>query len=208
MNTNDNSKLFNNLNLDPIAEVERILGKTSLDNDEMMLAAGLMAIKSQEQNNLLTQIGDVSSDITWESLKSTLKSYGFKFGYVNSFTPYENREEEEIIAYREDGLIVYVNSYSGDSLNSGNIYFEATPKEGYDIKDVYYKVGEIHASGGMSNDKTYCDFHFDIRDGMMWRIAEVCKVANLVPTWKYENKFLWFVNYEEDKVDGYNYKNV
>jgi hypothetical protein len=143
---------------------------------------------------------------SWTDFLKVLESNGFKIGYHNTFLD-EGKTESELIAYHPMGVIVYANSFRGN-MNHGTAYLEATPKTNDEdaIKDLFMAVhsGGLHDSG----DVTFIDSSWDIRGGLMSEINIIESVGDIVPSWRDNKRFLWFVNYTEDDVEGYDYKKI
>ena len=201
------------LNKDSIAKSEKLFGGkhwSQFSRGENMVTL----LNCIEDNALkaehLKNINDTYSGMYWDCFKNLLKERGFVNGYTYEFD-YPNYgfpcKEEAIIFYHPTkGLVLWAESFNEKtSVNGGTLYGEikANDKEGAKI------IYEWLSSGGhlKDTDMVYETSH-DVREGLFSKLDTLETGGKFLNRWINKNKFLWFVDYVEDKVKGYSYKDI
>jgi hypothetical protein len=47
-----------------------------------------------------------------------------------------------------------------------------------------------------------------VREGLFSKLDELESVGKFLSLWTNQNRFLWFLDYNESKIDGYDYKKI
>ena len=206
-----NETTRNILNFDPVATAEALIGKRHEDWDietDGMATLGLAMATNQAKREHLESIGDTHFGITWQTFIEIAKAYGFKSGYCQKFTGIgwsDNGVEEEIIFFHEEkGLILYAESYDGNSVNSAKVYGEVKINDGkLERKQWDALNGCSHSSNG--NDTM--SFNVDVREGFRFHLDTLSKAFEFSKSWT-KIPFLWFINYRDTKEKKYSYEEI
>jgi hypothetical protein len=194
-----NNEINNLLSFDPIAQTEKIFGKKhwsqfTKDEDRFALKA-----------NILKAANDTYFSIAWDEFKNLLKFYGFIDGLTYEFD-YEQRKEEAIIHYHPTkGLLIFATSWGKQSINSGNLYGEIKAKSKEDCKTIFRWLS---TGGCIDQENMIYETQQDVREGLFSKLNELETAGDFLNKWTNKNRFLWFVDYAEDKVPGYDYKAI
>ena len=196
--------------MDPVEMMEKKLGKrwdqfTEAEQMQMLMFSANIFEAQREANELA---GDTSMRTSFESAEQMLISLGFQLGWMKwRDSPKWGYREKETIYCRPDGLVVYMETYHGTSLNEIDLFGEIKPN--FEIKDYYYNASLICSGGGSYGmypsgmdipvEKKNIEFSADCRNGLRRRIQSIADVGTLIPIWENTSKFLWFLNYDEEK---------
>ena len=135
-----------------------------------------------------------------------VEAVGFKVAYHNTFEGTssvfheESYQEEEYIFYREDGYVMYAESYCGGTSSSkiytAKLYYEASRHHKEGIGRLIPCEGKLK----MWND--------DVRENFLRQLGYIPLLKTVNPVWTSKNPFLWFVNYMEKRAEGNDYKEI
>lgn len=199
----------NILTKDSLAESERILGKTHYSefNDfENGFAFSKLIYDNKKKTNHLKSIGDTHWGMKWNEFKDLIRKHGFVVGLEYDFK-YESGTEEAIIYYHPTkGLIIFTTSYGQkDSINGGNLYGEIKANSEEDCQTVWRWM----STGGYikDSDMVYETSH-DVREGLFAKLDTLETAGKFLNKWINKDRFLWFADYAETKIDGYDYKKI
>lgn len=188
------------LRYDPIAEAEKITGKSHWSNfseDDNMLALLMNMQHANRKEDVLKNSKDTYFSMSWDYLINVLAGNGFKLGTEWNFIDdqWERiNNEKAVIYYREDGVVVYAESYNnGTSVNGGNCYYELEMKENTD-KNEFYCL--IHTGCWYGENKI--ENELDIREGLIHELKKAELHGNFIKKWK-NRKHLWILDYMESK---------
>lgn len=200
MNTNEILKH------DTLASTEKAVGKhwSEFNHKESGMAM-LDAMRDSElRASHLKEINDTYFTMTWKWFKDRLIEGGFSVG-LSYDLPYEDAIEEAIIYYhKEKGLILWSQSFNDrTSVNGGTCYGEIKARS----KDKMENIFQWMSTGGRQTDYIW-KTSFDIREGMFHRIKQMEKDGDFLPRWTNSNRFLWFVDWNEQKIKDYDYKKI
>lgn len=176
-------------------------------------------IKIEQQTNRTAQRGvtmskhtktpwevneDTHFSMLWDDFKKKLIDYGFKVG-LSYDLPYEDIIEEAIIYYHpEKGLILWSQSFSNrTSVCEGTCYGKIKARQ----QGVTHNIFKWMSTGGFE-DSFICATSFDVREGMFHRIKQMEKDGDFLSQWTDKDRFLWFVDWNESKIEGYDYKKI
>lgn len=197
---------------DTIAETEKVFGDkhwSEFSDLENLLMLGRAIEDNKRKAEHLKSIGDINYKTTWDEFKNMLVSYGFKEGLSYPLNTHDYGDgttiEEAIIYYHlEKGLILWATSYwNRSTINSGNCYCELKSKGGKENKNTLYQW----LSSGCVRDNV-CESSFDIREGMFYRLEMLESAGVFQSKWSIKNRFMWFVDWNEKEVEGYDYKKI
>jgi hypothetical protein len=201
------------LTTDPIGDTEKMFGGKhwSEFNDGESLISILNVMKDGNlKEKHLKNINDTYFGMSWQYLKDLLKENGFINGYSYEvkYTCYSSTTDEEMIIYYhpEKGLVVWAESYSNKtSVNRGTLYGEikANNEEDATIIRKWMSTG-----GFIDRDELIHTTAHDIREGLFSKIDTLETGGTFLTKWTKKDRFLWFVDYIETKVEGYDYEQI
>lgn len=207
------------LNHDDISKVEKELGKhwSEFDNFEnaYMLFSGIEHNKRKAEH--LKSINDTYFSMSWEYFINLIKEYGFVEGLTYKFKHEYCKEiidEQAVIYYHPSkGLVIWAETYGGNSVNSGTLYGMIKNIEDWktlskSLNQCSHGSSAYYNSEGQMMQKECIDFSKDIREGLIYTLNNIESVTEFMPVWKDMKPFLWFVDYMESKEPGYNYKEI
>lgn len=216
-----NSETENILRQDSLYESEKMLGNKHW-SEFNEIEQGLSMLKffddNQKKKDHLESIGDTYWGIKWDTFINLIETNGFKTAlrYDFEYNGFSKPSIEEAILYYhpQKGLIIWAESFGGkDHINGGKLYGEVYMKEEM-WQDITKVLTSSHGSFAYWDKESNIDvykeqvyFNFDIREGLIHNINKVEEVIPFAPVWK-DTQFLWFVDYVEDKVPGYDYKEI
>lgn len=202
-----NNEIERALNFDPIAEAEKVTGKghwSGFDSADNSLALLMGITSNANKKDLLAQANDTYFGMSWSYFIDQLFSRGFKLGTAWRFTDDkygEIHEEVAVIYYREDGILIFAESYSNaTSVNSGKCWYELEfSDEANSTGDAFRRIirtGGMHAEKKLNNQ-------IDIREGLFHKLETAAECGKFIPVWEH-NTFLWISDYVESRlISGY-----
>lgn len=201
------------LEKDSIADTERILGDkhwSKFNNLENAFSIGNIIRDNEIKEEHLKSLKDTYFSMSWRYFKNLIQEKGFVNGYTYEID-YDNwgnpRKEEAIIYYHpQKGLIIWATSYnSKTTVNGGNLYGEIKSNSKEDEKVIWRWL----SSGGCTNAKEMIwKTSHDIREGLFSKLDTLESAGEFLNKWTNKDTFLWFVDYAEDKLEGYDYKKI
>jgi hypothetical protein len=212
------------LNKDSLAETEKIFGgKDYHDFNEFEQAVSL--INFMQDNKIkeehLKSIGDTYFGMKWNDFKELLKRYGFQEGLSYNFIndSFGNKHNEEAILYyhKEKGLILWATTYGEDSINGGTVYGQVKINKEDDYKDLYKVLNCTHDSFGWYDRESRTEglkdavyFNMDVREGLIYKLENINKVAEFASQWTVENHSkkprMYLYDFIEDDQEGFSFK--
>lgn len=188
------------LRYDPIAEAEKITGKghwSNFSEDDNMLALLMNIQHANRKEDILKSSKDTYFSMSWDYLIDILQKNEFELGTEWSFVDDQwgkINNEKAAIYYREDGVVVYAESYNnGTSVNSGKCYYELELKEDVNKNEVFCL---IHT--GCWYDENKIENELDIREGLIHELNKAARYGNFIRKWENRNH-LWILDYMESK---------
>lgn len=193
------------LSLDPIYEMEKAAGKHHDDfsQDEMGNVILFNLFSNEMKTTVLKHAGDTYFNISWKDFILLIENHGFKNALEYRFTYNDFGEDETgqaVLYYREDGLIIWATSYH-NKLNGGTLYGELIKNQETPLMNLPDYSGGFYKNNRLS-------FTTDVREGLFRFIERMEENGVFAPVWGEKNRFLWFVDYKEEKEPGYDYKKI
>jgi len=196
------------LKRDSIQETENLLGKDYHDfngseNALMMLS---FMVDNQVKENHLKSIGDTWFNMPWSEFKKKLEDYGFVLGLQYDIKHDDQIDEVVIYYHKEKGLVIFADSYfNKKDVNGGELYGEIRANSEQDKQDIWLNL----SSGGMSHyDNMVFETSHDVREGLFFKLSKLETSGKFLSQWLNKDRFLYFVDYVENKVEGYDYKKL
>lgn len=209
------SKTENILMKDSLGETEKMLGGkhwSQFDDFENGLVFVSLARDNKIKKDHLKSLGDTYWGMTWYEFKNLIKERGFVEGYSyeleyrGKYDSHSTNEEIIIYYHPEKGLIIYAESFSNKtSINGGTLYGEI---QAYD-KEREPVIWKWLSTGGCRDvEKGIFATSHDIREGLFSKLDTLESAGRFLNRWTDKKRFLWFVDYMEDDVEGYDYKEI
>ena len=193
---------------DAIAETEKAFGKhwNEFDDAENMFMLSHFVASNERKGDYLASIGDTYFRMSWDDFKNLLIRKGFVSaleydinhdGDINQFIIYYNPIK---------GLIVTAGSYwNNSSINGGTLYGEIQANDESDVRDIFTW---INTGGCIDTEKLIFETSHDVREGLFSRLDALETAGKFLPVWTNKNRFLWFLDYTETKIEDYDYKQI
>lgn len=120
--TNDELSIL--MKQDPVATAEKLTGQkvTTEPNLPGIFALQLSMEKGKRMKSLLAERGDVWSGMNVDDYRSVIEAHGFELVYSSSFAGNGGEERHFIYAHRE-GLLLSMDTYAGERVNGGKVYY-------------------------------------------------------------------------------------
>lgn len=194
------------LSVDPLADAERVTGKSYKEDKGTMALGFLMHLDhSAKKDAALKQADD-----SWFSmdLAQTLSLYddmGFEEVLCDTFAgrTYEDEPtatETYRILWHPKGILATVESYRGAGRNAAKIYYNV------DITgstDWHHATSSGSIARSVTDRKVWVGDH-DAREGVRRAIERLGEVGEFLPVWV-KRPFLWFLTYTDTDEVGYDY---
>ncbi len=219
----------NAINLDGLALAEKITG-VSYKGCELTQSLGMSLFftnnKIKKEN--LQKLGDTHFGMTFDDFISLIESKGFIKVYEEEFPNPHSDEKvimEKLVVYWKDGILLDATSH-WDNLNGGSIHFNWEPKPNLEKYTALNGCSNGPIIIGKTEPKPYFnkftnetemrteniysnarDGSYDVREGLFLKISDLQEQGKFVSPW-IEPPFLYLVNYNENKVEGYDYKKI
>lgn len=195
------------LRKDSLMESEKMFGDKHWSQFNEVEQAFSM-LKSMSDNEAkrehLKNINDTYWGMHWNEFKDLIKEYGFVKGLEYDLK-HNNGIDEIIIYYHpQKGLILYAESYWGkESISGGNLYGEIQANSKEDCKIIWRWLS---TGGCINSDKMIYETSHDVREGLFSKLQTLESAGKFLSKWTKKNRFLWFVDYVENKQKDYDYK--
>jgi hypothetical protein len=194
------------LRTDPLADAERLTGKSYKDDESTMALGFLMHLGHSERKATALQ----QADDSWfsMSLADTLALYdrlGFKEVLCDEFVGRTYSDEPAPtetfrVLWNPKGILAKVESYGGIGRNSTTIFYNVR------VRNVQDRTWGYCISSGRLHDDVYVGYH-DAREGVRRAIERWEEVGDFLPVWV-ERPFLWLLTYTDSDVEGYDYEAI
>ncbi len=193
-----NKELNDALQYDPLAQAEKICGKSYKEDESVAWLGMAMQMEHNDRiSALLKQNRDTCYRNTLEEQIAVFEDMGFRLLICE---PIEGTKDKWRIFWRA-GVLLFCDSYSGDkSLNSGKIYFNyCGPREAM-IQCSNGYAGKVDGENVYSGSK-------DVREGLRHCLDTMTESGKLLEKWV-EKPFLWLLHYMDTKIEGYDYNEI
>lgn len=192
------------LRTDPLAEAEKLTGKSYKDDEETAAMGLLMHMaNARRRNHLMEANGDSTFRSREEDYIRIIESIGFEKVWMDVF---EGRvtKEREYIFHNPAGFLLYFNTYTwevGDcNVNRAEIFFNWKSN---DAKNLFPNA----CSGGLNDDLVFCG-NMDAREAVIHNVTKLLRTGQMHTPIDRKRTWIWFVNYIESSVEGYDHKAI
>jgi hypothetical protein len=209
-----NNKTESVLMKDSLGETEKILGGkhwSEFNDFENGLAFVSFAKDNKIKKDHLQSIGDTYWGMTWDEFKDLIKERGFIEGYSYEieYKGWSEPIQEEMCIYYhpEKGLIIWAESFNNKTtINGGTLYGEIQAYEGEENRHTIFRW--LSTGGCRDAEKGIYTTSHDIREGLFSKLDTLESAGKFLNRWTDKKRFLWFVDYNEEDIEGYNYKSI
>jgi hypothetical protein len=205
MKTNNSDReLDKRLRFDAIQSAEDLTGLDSHKTDlPVWLGMMLMQANGKRKAELLTANLDSTFHSKLDYYEKVLAAEGFE-KVLEMDIPHDPTHEREyqdryFIYWHPDGLLLSFDSYGGDSVNGGNIYFNFKS----DDPSEFWKLQLPVSGGGHSGIVD----SIDCREAIRYYLGQMRAHGTFLNPWEHR-PFLWLLHYMDTKTEGYDYKAI
>lgn len=198
------NELKSRLAMDALQVAEDLTG-TSYKEDEstVWLGMALAQENGKRKAELLTAQLDSTFSSTLDYYEKVLAAEGFSKVFEMEI-PNDPADENEyhdryFIYWHPDGLLLSFDSYFGNSVNGGHIYFNFRPT---DVKE--FRNLQLPVSGGCPAG--LCE-SIDCREAIRYYLGKMRENGSFLHVWE-KRPFLWLLHYMDTKTEGYDYKAI
>jgi hypothetical protein len=150
-----------------------------------------------EKAKPLSERDDTFYGMQMDVYRAIIEAYGFELVLE---TPFQGRnvEERHFVYAHRDGLLLSMDSYDGERVNGGNVYY--TWRKNADVKDTHHLT-----SSGRYLDRgvyTLWEGSHDCREAIVHNLNSLRAEGLFVTPWP-QRPFLWLLHYMNTQADGY-----
>lgn len=195
------------LAVDPLAEAERITGVSykdekrgkGLDNPAAALGLILLQTNAAAKEKVLRETGDTVFSNELPRYQSIIEKYGFENVLADHWLSRWGHDETYFTYAHRKGLLLAFDTFNGKSVNGGKVYYNWRPAS-------MEVMSGATSSGGLTKDGVWVGDH-DCREALIHNLTKLDNRGEFVCPWA-KRGFLWLLNFDEPKVEGYDYKAI
>jgi hypothetical protein len=204
-----NTKTEEILTHDSLYESEKIFGNkhwSEFNEFEQAFSMFKFMEDNQRKEDHLKSINDTYFNMGWTEFKSLIKEHGFIPALEYDVKHDEYIDEFIIYYHTSKGLVICADSYfNKQDINGGNLYGEIQANS----KEDEHTIWRWLSTGGCINsEKSIWTTQHDVREGLFSKLQTLESAGTFLPKWTKKDRFLWFVDYTENKVPGYDYEKI
>ena len=183
--------------VDPFAVAEGIAGVRYRDSKiTTALGMGLHMALVKDKRAVLQASDDTHFGSKLNEYIRILQSEGFEQILDIPFCGRNNKGEHFFVFYHADGILLCFDTYEGNTINSGNFYYNWIPKDNLEYKD-YHHV--LSSSGVHEYDGQLVRIgSHDCRESLRQKLSGLRKYGTFVNVWV-RQPFLWLLHYMDTK---------
>jgi hypothetical protein len=188
---------------DPLESALNITGAENVsDRKTSALGFLLMQENRKERDALLMERGDTLFNNKLDRYITIIESVDFENVFELPFVvnDYDNkpRDETYFVYARRDGLVLSFDTFHGDEVNGGNLYYQWEPRG-------KFEHGSHLSSGGLCRDESrhvWIGSH-DAREGLLRIIDMLSAKGNFLNPWLTEkqSQSLWLLHHGDTTGD-------
>jgi hypothetical protein len=188
------------LKRDTLDEAEKIVGP---GDDATKLGIVMMQQLAQEKEDALSVLGDTHFSMSYAGAQQLFERNGFDKVYHETHNYAEDVFE---IWWHPAGLLLTSESFEMNHrfvVNKIQVYYNWVPTS-LDGAYQYTSSGEYEE---MADGTMVWAGYYDGREGLLTHLKQLREHGHFLANW-FHQPFLWLLNYEEPKVEGYDYKAI
>lgn len=205
------------LHNDPLANAEKLTGKSYKDDDSTSNIGFMMSIHdNMVKDKALKSIGDTVFSMDWLAYCEMIETFGFGL-MINDSSP-DGGESLRVYYHEQDGILLCADSFQGNR-NAASAYYNwrpnLKPKEEWKDPDVaelvnfhsvtssgsfYYPGKEDMIQSDPPLEEIVWTGNHDAREALSFNMRRLRELGTFVPIWK-KQPYLWLVGHweKEDK---------
>jgi hypothetical protein len=197
IDTDRDGALLKLLARDPLAEAEQSFGVdhwSQFDSAQQGMSLLLAMDLNKKKSDALGAADDTQFSNPLDRYCRIVSEEGFSLVYREPFTCDGKRDSLNVF-WHPDGILLEFDTYGGDRVNSGHLYYNWKPKN----PEEWRTCGSVLSSGGWrskSRDAAMSDWvwagYHDCREALRLRLRELRRLGTFVSPWQYDPMFnLW-----------------
>lgn len=198
-----NEELEEALRFDPLAEAERITGKSYKESADTASLGLLLTQQQGERTDALLFLNrDTRFNATLEEQLDVIKDLGFqKLAEGEIPTNVKEKPGDKWMIFWHRGVLLFLDTYfEGKTLNSGKVYLNyCGPRTALNRSSSGW-AGEIEG-------ESVWDASYDIREGLRNYLEGIEAQGTILEKW-IKPPFLWLLHYADTRVEGYDHKAI
>ena len=193
----DDDMLREIVNFSSTQTADDFVGESGEISESLSLRLHLETLGMREQ--ILGSTGDVHRGVSYAQYLSIAHEEGFDTVLEDLFESEWGSSERYTILWRQDGLLLVLESYESHSVNSAILYFNFEPND-------VSRSGQIHDLTGsiIPWASLVIDGRADVRDGLRLKLRTLPQHGNFLPQWVHD-PHLWLIHYGEARSEGGDY---
>jgi hypothetical protein len=193
------------LKTDPLGDAEKITGKDYHDAETTAIGFGILREVSAKKTAILWMNDDTLFRNKLDRYVEIIEKNGFEQVLDIPFLREDRICTEHLFVYANttDGLLLVFDTYMGDDVSGGSIYYNWIPNEGVEIFDfissgfVFKKSREHY-----DDDIRILAGSHDCREALIYNMQQLRANGTFLTTWD-EHKTLWLIHHGDNKYDCY-----
>ncbi len=197
------------LEFDPIAEAERITGRSYKEDASVTALGVLIGMQHREKVDaeLFLNRDTNSYQQTCDEFCATVEDVGFQKVLEDPFTDPHSGRPELLRIYWMPGFLAFFTSFHGRA-NDAKIYFDFVPNEDGEFN---HRALNQCSHGGTKSFRDggapRFECSYDFRQGLRNKIEQLRKCGTIPEKWE-DVPFLWLCDYAQTEEEGYDYKAI
>ena len=213
--TNNNEELETRLAFDALNAAEKITGRSINDGDRPAgeIASMLLQENEDRKRELLLINNDTTFFDTLEHFTAVILDMGFDLALREDFISDSsldgrNKGQESFYIYaHRDGMLLAFDTFWGDKMNGGHLYYNWVPNS----------VNDRSGAAGIGSFKEHpegVEFDgrrliwvgdHDCREALRLKVNRLRKHGRFMPKWG-KAPFLWLMHHQDIKAKDYDYE--
>lgn len=194
------------LRFDPLDMAEKLTGVSihdEADKSSVVLGLAIAQEHASAKNRALLESNDTTLCNKLARYVLIITAFGFEEVLIDKWKSSWGHDEQLSIYAHRKGLLLSFDSYNGENVSGGNVYYNWRPTVSLD------EAGDCTSSGGYANfdtDPVWVGGH-DCREAIIHNLNKLNNRGEFVTPWV-KRPFLWLLHYDEPKVQGYDYRAI
>lgn len=207
------------LSFDPLDTAEKLVGADT--SASLALGMLLNLEHGATKEKVLTERGDTTFHNKLDRYISIIESAGFEKALELNFTSNYSEDEKYVIYAHRDGLILSFDTYQGDSVNGGHLYYAHRPHNKDKWPTAYSSGGFVSdvawPAHGVPDNVWWFGYH-DAREALLYNIEKLREQGEFLAKWpkavsKHGDRqvqyFIWLLHYgDHGQGKKYDYRAI
>lgn len=182
------------LKVDPLADLEKIVGKSyKRIAPELTLAYAMQHYAKKKE--ILESVGDTTFSTSLDRYIEIIEKFGFEKVLEEEFVGDNHGDRKHdtffVFWHKEFGLLLEFDTYSGYGVNGGKVFYNWIPND---------KQGcfRFTSSGGFNKTDVWAGDH-DCREGLITNMTSLAENGQLLPVWQRKPGATWLTHYMDHR---------